>query len=78
MKPYELAVNIQGTPVIIPHGPGPLAFRPGYTRVEAQQVVDWLNGDDQPLQDMVALNLDSFAACLDLGIHPTRSTRHYR
>lgn len=40
--------------------------RPHYTPKEAQQVVDWLNGKDQPLTNMVPVGHDRFLSGINL------------
>lgn len=51
---YSWKMTVKG-PVIFRalNGNGSLAavfHRPDYTQAQAQQVVDWLNGKDQPIQ----------------------------
>ena len=71
MKRFYLHANSQG-PVIMPE-PSPCITdlyamldrvrfypRPRYLPEEAQQVVDWLNGQDRPIRGMVSRGDDPF------------------
>lgn len=50
-KIYILVMCDSG-PVIAHNGLHAPVYRPEYTQAEALQVVDWLNGKDQPLPTM--------------------------
>lgn len=51
MKIYTVVMCDSG-PVIAHNGLHAPVYRPDYTQAEAQQVVDWLNRKDQPLDSM--------------------------
>lgn len=47
-------------------------FHRDYTHREAQQVLDWLNGRDQPITDMVPFSADPWVLGHYPPIHPPR------